>query len=142
MHPLSNRKAKGEMLEWLKRHAWKACIRQKRIGGSNPPLSATSHVSRKIYMTFFYSISIFSLVFFLWFASLFHVSLQLSYRTWTTSILKQYFANGYVINEKWHDYTPIRTIDIDGKNGTKGEKDECYLAATKILRGKSIVIAS
>ncbi len=29
------------MLEWLKRHAWKACIRQKRIGGSNPPLSAT-----------------------------------------------------------------------------------------------------
>ena len=30
----------GEMLEWLKRHAWKACIRQKRIGGSNPPLSA------------------------------------------------------------------------------------------------------
>ena len=20
----------GEMLEWLKRHAWKACIRQKR----------------------------------------------------------------------------------------------------------------
>ena len=30
------------MLEWLKRHAWKACIRQKRIGGSNPPLSAES----------------------------------------------------------------------------------------------------
>ena len=30
----------GELLEWLKRHAWKACIRQKRIGGSNPPLSA------------------------------------------------------------------------------------------------------
>ena len=30
----------GEMLEWLKRHAWKACIRQKRIGGSNPPPSA------------------------------------------------------------------------------------------------------
>ena len=29
----------GKMLEWLKRHAWKACIRQKRIGGSNPPLS-------------------------------------------------------------------------------------------------------
>ena len=32
--------AKGEMLEWLKRHAWKACIRQKRIPGSNPGLSA------------------------------------------------------------------------------------------------------
>ena len=30
----------GKVLEWLKRHAWKACIRQKRIGGSNPPLSA------------------------------------------------------------------------------------------------------
>ena len=33
------------MLEWLKRHAWKACIRQKRIGGSNPPLSAKSDVT-------------------------------------------------------------------------------------------------
>ena len=33
-------KTQGEVLEWLKRHAWKACIRQKRIGGSNPPLSA------------------------------------------------------------------------------------------------------
>ena len=31
---------KGEMLEWLKRHAWKACIRQKCIRGSNPRLSA------------------------------------------------------------------------------------------------------
>ena len=30
----------GEMLEWLKRHAWKACRRQKCHGGSNPPLSA------------------------------------------------------------------------------------------------------
>ena len=30
----------GEMLEWLKRHAWKACIRQKCIRGSNPCLSA------------------------------------------------------------------------------------------------------
>ena len=32
--------AKGEMLEWLKRHAWKACKRQKRFRGSNPRLSA------------------------------------------------------------------------------------------------------
>ena len=32
--------ASGVVLEWLKRHAWKACIRQKRIGGSNPPHSA------------------------------------------------------------------------------------------------------
>ena len=30
----------GEMLEWLKRHAWKACIRLKRIKGSNPFPSA------------------------------------------------------------------------------------------------------
>ena len=52
LHPLFDRKAEGEMLEWLKRHAWKACIRQKRIGGSNPPLSAQSPVSRKICRTF------------------------------------------------------------------------------------------
>ena len=31
---------KGKVLEWLKRHAWKACNRLKRFGGSNPPLSA------------------------------------------------------------------------------------------------------
>ena len=41
------------MLEWLKRHAWKACIRQKRIGGSNPPPSAkTQGVNQKIYTLF------------------------------------------------------------------------------------------
>ena len=28
------------MLEWLKRHAWKVCKRQKRFAGSNPALSA------------------------------------------------------------------------------------------------------
>ena len=28
-------KTQGVMLEWLKRHAWKACIRQKRIPSSN-----------------------------------------------------------------------------------------------------------
>ena len=32
----------GEVLEWLKRHAWKACKRLKRFGGSNPPLSASN----------------------------------------------------------------------------------------------------
>ena len=31
---------KGKMLEWLKRHAWKACSRLKRLTGSNPVLSA------------------------------------------------------------------------------------------------------
>ena len=30
----------GEMLEWLKRHAWKVCKRQKCFMGSNPILSA------------------------------------------------------------------------------------------------------
>ena len=34
------KKMTGEMLEWLKRHAWKACNRQKRFRGSNPRLSA------------------------------------------------------------------------------------------------------
>ena len=34
------------MLEWLKRHAWKACVRQKRTGGSNPPLSASQKYVR------------------------------------------------------------------------------------------------
>ena len=29
----------GEMAEWLKAHAWKACIGLSPIGGSNPPLS-------------------------------------------------------------------------------------------------------
>ena len=38
--PISEWCREGEMLEWLKRHAWKACKRQKRFGGSNPPLSA------------------------------------------------------------------------------------------------------
>ena len=36
----SSKRAKGEMLEWLKRHAWKACKRQKCFAGSNPALSA------------------------------------------------------------------------------------------------------
>ena len=35
----------GEMLEWLKRHAWKACKRQKRFLGSNPCLSAIGHLA-------------------------------------------------------------------------------------------------
>ena len=30
----------GKMLEWLKRHVWKACGRLKRLQGSNPCLSA------------------------------------------------------------------------------------------------------
>ena len=38
----------GEMLEWLKRHAWKACIRQKCIRGSNPSLSAEQKLKREV----------------------------------------------------------------------------------------------
>ena len=30
----------GEVSEWLKEHAWKVCIPQKGIEGSNPSLSA------------------------------------------------------------------------------------------------------
>ena|GEM_PF-1245544 len=31
----------GEMLEWLKRHAWKACKLLKGFAGSNPAFSAS-----------------------------------------------------------------------------------------------------
>ena len=34
----------GEVLEWLKRHAWKACSRQNRLAGSNSVLSAQKKV--------------------------------------------------------------------------------------------------
>ncbi len=30
----------GEVSEWFKEHAWKVCMRRKRIEGSNPSLSA------------------------------------------------------------------------------------------------------
>ncbi len=44
MHYFCTRKTqnstRGEMLEWLKRHAWKACNRQNWFPGSNPGLSA------------------------------------------------------------------------------------------------------
>ena len=32
------------MLEWLKRHVWKACDRPKRFEGSNPSLSASRYM--------------------------------------------------------------------------------------------------
>ena len=41
MRYLCNREIQGVMLEWLKRHAWKACIRQKRIPSSNLGHSAS-----------------------------------------------------------------------------------------------------
>ena len=39
---------KGEVLEWLKRHAWKACNRQNWFAGSNPVLSAKNPKGTKI----------------------------------------------------------------------------------------------
>ena len=34
----------GEMSEWLKEHAWKACVLQKGTVGSNPTLSADTEL--------------------------------------------------------------------------------------------------
>ena len=41
--------SQGEMLEWLKRHAWKACKLQKGFRGSNPRLSATKDYVKIIF---------------------------------------------------------------------------------------------
>ena len=49
----------GEVLEWLKRHAWKACKRQKRFGGSNPPLSAKGNPKG---FPFFYFLIVFDIL--------------------------------------------------------------------------------
>ena len=43
------------MLEWLKRHAWKACIPPKGIRGSNPRLSAFPVKKRKLIMASFFA---------------------------------------------------------------------------------------
>jgi hypothetical protein len=37
----------GEVSEWLKEHAWKVCIPQKGIEGSNPSLSASKQSKNK-----------------------------------------------------------------------------------------------
>ena len=39
---------------WLKEHDWKSCIRQKRIWGSNPQLSATVYRARSFRTGFFH----------------------------------------------------------------------------------------
>jgi hypothetical protein len=39
---LPPRNASGQVAEWLKAHAWRACKRQKRFEGSNPSLSVPS----------------------------------------------------------------------------------------------------
>gem|GEM_PF-2583862 len=48
MQPLRKNEASGEVSEWLKEHAWKVCIRLKRIAGSNPALSAERIFIEKI----------------------------------------------------------------------------------------------
>lgn len=42
------KKASGEMSEWFKEHAWKVCILQKGIAGSNPALSAKKENLNKV----------------------------------------------------------------------------------------------
>jgi hypothetical protein len=44
----------GEMSEWFKEHAWKVCIRQNCIRGSNPRLSATKFIEYCIKSTSIY----------------------------------------------------------------------------------------
>ena len=39
-HEALDSRNKGEVAEWSKAHAWKVCILQKGIAGSNPALSA------------------------------------------------------------------------------------------------------
>ena len=41
----------GEMTEWLKVHAWKVCIPQKGIVGSNPAFSAKKIWRPKTWLT-------------------------------------------------------------------------------------------
>ena len=47
----------GEMAERSKAHAWKVCIRQKRIMGSNPILSAIKYILFRFFYTFKFLIS-------------------------------------------------------------------------------------
>ena len=43
----------GEVLEWLKRLAWKACKPQKGFAGSNPALSAVFRNYIYFFITYF-----------------------------------------------------------------------------------------
>ena len=47
-HFKENDNSTGEMLEWLMRHAWKACVPLKGTAGSNPAFSAVSTINRTI----------------------------------------------------------------------------------------------
>ena len=44
------------MSEWSNEHDWKSCIRHKRIGGSNPPLSANKK-GTFVYQKFLFCLS-------------------------------------------------------------------------------------
>ena len=48
LQPFLKEASIGEMLEWLKRHAWKACIPLKGIRGSNPRLSAEQKLKLEV----------------------------------------------------------------------------------------------
>ena len=41
------------MSEWFKEHAWKVCICQKCIEGSNPSSSAKKRLANFVYKAFF-----------------------------------------------------------------------------------------
>ena len=45
--PPARKRMRGEVTERLKELAWKASTAHKAVGGSNPPLSASSHGSRR-----------------------------------------------------------------------------------------------
>ena len=46
LHCFPAKKNQGEVLEWLKRHAWKVCKRQKRFAGSNQRASLSAEKER------------------------------------------------------------------------------------------------
>ena len=57
--PQLRKTQQGEVLEWLKRHAWKACNRQNRFAGSNPVLSAEILVNEGVLKMLASKVSIF-----------------------------------------------------------------------------------
>ena len=54
LHPIFTTNPFGKVLEWLKRHAWKACNRQNWFAGSNPVLSAHTQSVSNDRLRFFF----------------------------------------------------------------------------------------
>jgi hypothetical protein len=54
VHGYNSASAVGEMDEWFKSHAWKACSGLHPDGGSNPPLSAKILDKALIHQGFFF----------------------------------------------------------------------------------------